>query len=372
MIKNIFTPKRFFLGRWIAPVLILLCSAFVIPVKPVNTIILQDERLTVNPQEFYIQQVTDERGPGRAVANLITDATTAQKQAVDLEGGTAVAIRKFISHNLPANTALRPVVVRINELKITETALPGGRIEGKVSINLAFDRKLGDDYIYLLSYKGSARYIRPDKQQDVIEATLRRTLVNGLVYLNTWMNREADTNPKLAKRVKLTITDYTDNTDPDTIYYSPKRPLTWDDFKARPATGGKYAAEVFPSIAFDEEVAVVNSVIEVRLRMKPYLPKSASWVRNGYRDDYTLNHEQRHFDIVKLAAEHYKRHLLTQQLPITNFDGAIHADYLDAFRDMNNMQQQYDDETQHGINQAAQAQWNERIDKELKSLGVIK
>jgi hypothetical protein len=34
---------------------------------------------------------------------------------------------------------------------------------------------------------------------------------------------------------------------------------------------------------------------------------------------------------------------------------------------MDNLQKQYDSETNHGANQAAQQRWNERIDKELKT-----
>ncbi|WP_158824986.1 hypothetical protein [Mucilaginibacter lacusdianchii] len=370
MIKNIFNGFSF-LVRFVSVAALLLSSyGFVWPVKPAAFITLQDERLAISPKEFYVASVVDNRSNTHAVAWLLADATVSKPQPIDLDGGAAQALKKYISNNIPVNTTLRPVIVHIDELKVIETALPGGRIEGKITINLSFDRKYPDDNVYLLSYKSSARYIRPQNQLDVVEPTLRRTLGSALIYLNTWMNKEADHNPKLAKKVKLSFTDYTDNSDPDTIYYTTKRPLIWNDFKAKPINGTKYAAEVFPSLAFDEEVEVVNSTIQVRIKMKVYLPKSASWVKPGYQDDYTLNHEQRHFDIAKIASEHYKRGLLTEQQPVTNYDGAIHADYLEAFRDMNRMQKQYDDETRHGLDQYAQSQWNERIDKELKILDV--
>jgi hypothetical protein len=371
MIKKIFTKFSFLWHMSAFAAALLLCYGFAWPVKQAASIALQDERLAIAPKEFFVADVTDDRRDKHAVAWLLADAVSAKPQPVDLDGGAAQALRRFINYNIPANKALRPVVVHIEELKVTETAMPGGRVEGKINIVLSFDRRFSDDNsMYLLSYKGSAKYIRPEKQQEVIEPTLRRTLGNALVYLNTWMNKEAETNPKLAKKVKLSFTDYTENTDPDTIYYTPKRPLNWNDFKAKPINGSKYAAEVFPSLGFDEEVNVVNSVIQVKIKMKVYLPKSASWVRGGSMDDYTLNHEQRHFDIVKLVSEHYKRNLLAEPQPVTNYDGAIHSDYLEAFREMNTLQKQYDDETRHGIDQYAQSQWNERIDKELKSLGV--
>ncbi len=82
--------------------------------------------------------------------------------------------------------------------------------------------------------------------------------------------------------------------------------------------------------------------------------------------DYALNHEQRHFDIAKIAAEHFKRKLASEQLPVDNYDGFINYDYLDAYREMDKLQEQYDKETDHGANHAAQEGWDRKIDEELR------
>lgn len=150
----------------------------------------------------------------------------------------------------------------------------------------------------------------------------------------------------------------------DSIYYSAKRLLTWDDFKSK-IPNSRYDAEVFPSIGYDERTDVTNGVINVGLAIKVSLPKSAAWVRNGSMNDYTLNHEQRHFDIAKIAAEHFEQKLKVENLTTTNFEGIINVDYLDAYREMDALQKQYDDETRHGADQAEQERWNKKIDNEL-------
>ena len=58
---------------------------------------------------------------------------------------------------------------------------------------------------------------------------------------------------------------------------------------------------------------------------------------------------------------------MDEKIPANNFDGPINEDYLEAYREMSKLQKQYDNETSHGANQAAQQHWNERIDKELKT-----
>jgi hypothetical protein len=335
--------------------------------KIIAPIVLNNEQLPVLPKEFYVAAVTDERDDRSAVAWLLptTEATPITPQyKVDFKYGAQAAIKQFVNYAIPPDKALRPVIVRIKKLKLAESLLAGGRVEGKMEVALSFDLKRAYDNVHLVDYRTSSTYNRTIGQQYDVETLLRHTLEAGLIYFNTWINREADNNIKLAKGVKLIFTDYTEQPEGDTIYYSAKRPLRWDDFKAVPI-GGKYEASVLPSIGYNERVEIINGIVNIHLAIKTYLPKSASWVRNGSSTDYSLNHEQRHFDIVKIIAERFKQKLMSEKLPVDNYDGYINVDYLEAFREMNMMQDQYDNETSHGTNSYAQQQWNEKIDKEL-------
>jgi hypothetical protein len=366
MIKPVF--KRQF--RCI-PVLILaflIFPAFRFAAAQTGNIILKDEQIPVTPKEFYIANVTDERDNRGAVAWILPPANiTDQAKAypVDLQGGALFAIKQFIERNLPRDTAYRPITIGLKKFMVTESALTGGKVEGHVAVVMSFDITRGDnETLHLLDYKGNATYTRNAGPPQEIEPTLRHTLENGLIYLNTWMDRQAATNIKLAKAVKISFTDYEEKPEGDTIYYSFKRPLTWDDFQSK-IPAGRYDAEVYPTIGYDEHTDVAKSVINVSLAIKVCLPKSASWVRDGSRNDYSLNHEQRHFDIAKIAAKHFKEKLNAENLTVGNYEGIINFDYLEAYREMNNMQKQYDDETRHGSDESAQQQWNERIDGEL-------
>lgn len=332
--------------------------------KTTAPIVLNNEQLPATPKEFYIAAITDERDNRNAIAWLLPPGKTEGKYPVDLKGGTLTAIKQFINFTWPPKKALRPVIVRIKKFRLDESLLPGGNVEGKVSLTLAFYLQKDEGSVRLIDYTGSAGYNRPGEQQVDVEPILRHALEHGLNYFNTWINREADTNIKLAKSVRLIFTDYTEQPEGDTIYYSAKRPLRWDDFKAKPE-GGKYEAEVFPSISYNEDVEVVKSVVNVHLSIKAYVPKSACWVRDGSRSAYSLNHEQRHFDIVKIIAGRFKKNLKAEKFTVDNYDGPVGAVYLESFHEMNMMQEQYDAETGHGSNSYTQQQWNEKIDREL-------
>jgi hypothetical protein len=108
------------------------------------------------------------------------------------------------------------------------------------------------------------------------------------------------------------------------------------------------------------------------MAIKVDVAKSDCWVRSSDRDSYVLNHEQRHFDIEKLVSEHFKQKISAMNLPVDNFDGPISVEYFETLREATRMQKQYDTQTSHGQNRQAQAQWNEKIDKELREYGLKK
>ncbi len=369
MIKTNSTRK--YTWHLIPPFLLVLFSGF----QPgPQSIVLHDEVLPVSPKEFYVANVVDERENRAAVAWLLPVADSDNNQGktspVDFQGGGLAAIKQFIDHSLPRNTSLRPVIIRLKRFIATETALPGGHVDGRVTFAMSFDLQRGNqDALHLGDYNGSARYNRKAGAPQAIEPTLRHVLTDGLVYLNSWMDQQANSNVNLAKEVKIDFTNYSEKKEGDTIYYTVKRPITWDDFKSK-IPDSKFDAETFPGIGYEEHAAVNNAVLNVHLAIKVYLPKSACWVKSGSRTDFALNHEQKHFDIAKIAAEHFKKKLSTEHFTVSNFEGPINVEYLEALREMNRLQKQYDDETKHGLDQGAQQRWNERIDKELKELGV--
>jgi hypothetical protein len=95
-----------------------------------------------------------------------------------------------------------------------------------------------------------------------------------------------------------------------------------------------------------------------------------SWVKDHARDAYSLNHEQRHFDIAKLVAEQFKQQVHPDSLTAEDHKSILHWKYLDAYREMNRLQEQYDDETGHGTNATEQARWNRYIDRALSQFAI--
>ncbi len=345
------------------------------PITPdTTTIVLRAEPLPFTPNEFYVASITDERPNQDAVAllHLATTAATptTRAQPVDLEGGGLTAISNYIRKSLPANPKLRPVTVRLQECRITETLGATGRVQGHVEVAMAFDLQQADGAVQLLTYKGGAKYNRPANELSVVEPALRQSLAGALTYFNTWINKEASNHPNLANRLSISVKEYSPDTDNDTVFYAVNRPLVWADFKASPRAASKFAASVFPGFAYEGKTNVADGEIKLDIALKVYVLKSSSWVKPVARNPYGLNHEQRHFDIVKLIAARFKQKLTPENLTLEDYNSIMQYLYLESFREMNRLQEQYDAETQHGINQDAQERWNKRIDTELRPLNI--
>lgn len=342
--------------------------------KGTDPIILVDEAMPFKPNIYYIAGITDDRADKSTIAHLIIKSPANQTtvQVLNLQGGVQHAISGFVERNLPKNKTLRPVNISIKEFRVSETLLPNGSTEGRVNLHLSFGFEKDYGTEHLVDYDGGLRYVRTgNNYTTVIEPCIRKALKNGLVYFNDWVKNNTAANHKLAKGVKFTFTNYTESTEGDTIYYSPSRPITWNDFQSKHKPPMVANAMVMPGFGYEIEQEVVNGIINVNAQLKVYLPKSACWADSYGRDAYALNHEQRHFDITKIIAEKYKQKILTHNLTPDNYEAFILMEYLESYRDMDKMQKAYDKETSHSRNQFAQQEWNERIDRELKSFKVI-
>jgi hypothetical protein len=356
------------------PVLLLLSATG--PTRPSEApLVLQPVKLPFTPTQFYVAQVRDERPNRSAVAWLLPEPTKpgaplAAPRPVDLQGGGLGAIQAFVRQSLPRNSALRPIQIRLRECRVQEKPSSNGGVEGHITLNLAFDYQTSERPVFLTEYRGGARYVRAASDRTPIEPALRQALAGSLSYLNAWLNKAVLTDVRLATAVRPTFRYETRRTESDTVFYDPAKPLTWSDFTGQPRPRGMYAASVFPGFAYQGRARVRNGVVELELILSVFTVRSSSWVAPGQQTAYNLNHEQRHFDLVRLVAERFRRKATPDSLTVEDYNSTLQLQYLKSFTEMNHLQDQYDAETHGGTDPAAQERWNRRIDEDLKKYGV--
>jgi hypothetical protein len=325
----------------------------------------------LSPDEYFITKILDERSDLSPTAFLVHDAKNGNNlRTANLKGGTIPALEQYISGAYPGNKALRPIVLRIKDCKIIEKLKDSrtGLVEGDVHLDFTFALEREDELMDLLDFQGGISYKRGVRQFHLIEPFLRRSVNLAMKYFDDWITKDAPNNNILAQSVRINMRDYSGSNEGDTVFYATERLLTWADFTGRPRFNS-YAASIFASIGYEANSRMENGEIVLDLVFKTYMLKSSSWVRSA-NNSYGLNHEQRHFDIAKIIIEQLKDTLAKLELEPHNYDRKISFHYLEAFREMNRMQEEYDGQTANGSNAPAQERWNKKIDGLLRELGV--
>jgi len=154
--------------------------------------------------------------------------------------------------------------------------------------------------------------------------------------------------------------------DDSIIVWDEKRPLTWNDFKIKEkdlnknGEAGKVSLNLKIIFKYD---AINNLQYEIIPMVNPY--KSSSVVK--YESNYGLQHEQLHFDIVKLFAIKIEK-LYKKYNDIKNYQRIFDS----ISTELKKTQIKYDKETAHSILAFNQKLWEYNIHNELQKYDYYK
>jgi len=168
------------------------------------------------------------------------------------------------------------------------------------------------------------------------------------------------------------------------IEWSPQRPLTWSDFlDSVPRTADEIrVAATTASISWSYKYSVAHSSARCTFTITEIgsvagFHPGSSWVRAEHRNPGVLAHEQGHFDIAQIYREKFiaaTRELIgfsdeclgrnkrtaaeDSERRIAEIVGSVYEEIWNQYR---SHQEQYDADTVHGSDTAAQARWTEDI-----------
>jgi hypothetical protein len=150
--------------------------------------------------------------------------------------------------------------------------------------------------------------------------------------------------------------------------WTPNRKLTWDDFRGpiQSELHPDVAAATFCGIGFETNT-ITSKNNQVKIRVYNNFYPTQSWVRPGQEIPEILAHEQTHFDICELYTRKLRQRLDNVSVSVTNLRTRLSAIYQQVQEEYKIRQQQYEDETEHGLIADEQVRWQNMINKELAS-----
>lgn len=96
--------------------------------------------------------------------------------------------------------------------------------------------------------------------------------------------------------------------------------------------------------------------------------ESKSWKHPSTNDSYTLNHEQKHFDICELYARKLRREISLNIKNSGDYEKYFQKIYDNTLQEYQKFQKLYDKETLHGLNTEQQEIYNHKIITDLEKL----
>lgn len=324
---------------------------------------LSPEKLSFSPS-FSIVDVTDTRPQRDNIGQTFISAS--QKESINFKAGTEAAIKKFLTQSLSNKETPLLLRYRILELKITESKLPNGNFSGQIQLKVAFDRIGKKDTVFLTETTTSTSFVRSDPQMSNsrYESILGSIFSKSVEYFDKWLTLNGSKHEALIKGVKVIFMPENDVNDNDTIYYQTRK-ISWDDFRGKP-TNTRYGAAIFANFAYGASFHVIDSYIVAKISTKTYMVRGMSWVQPNALSDYALAHEQLHFDIAKLVTERFKKKIAAMQADlIIDLNSMIQYEYLESYREMNQLQKQYDSDSNHSLYRQGQIDWEMKVKKWL-------
>lgn len=154
----------------------------------------------------------------------------------------------------------------------------------------------------------------------------------------------------------------------DTLYWSPDRQVTWDDFTGTMPGMNAYAAYTHTLITFGYTLTINGDTVQPQFTIRCAFIRSLSWVNRSRPEalsEELLSHEQLHFDIAELTARRLKEELAAKTFYRTSYQTEITALYRKVIEDGDQLQRSYDKETRHGVDKIRQEEWKTEIHRKL-------
>lgn len=314
---------------------------------------------------YYIVELEDLRKETNTIGRIINFGS---ENTLQFDKKANQALFEYFTAAAPSNAPNQlPIYFKIIAFNINEKKVSPNKITGTVHFQVAYSWFRDAVPVELTTFNMTVNFSRPS-DKPIYEEIISKSLNQSVVYLQDWIYKNKGKNTALTQNLIIKFKDIFGSNESDTIFYRPERPLKWTDFQGNSNRISKFAAAVFSSISYEGNSSVQDNNLIIEIGLKTFMVKENSWVKSSTKDLASLKHEQLHFDLTRIAADKFKQRLLKADLSIDDYDSEIQYQFLEAFKEMNTLQKQYDQETSHGINASSQAAWEKKIEREIREI----
>ena len=323
---------------------------------------LKNQKLNYTPKEFYISGITDHRPDTSKLGTMRAGISNKHVEA-NLQNGTAAGLMAFIDANIKQDKTKPALEMHLDRFDISEQS--NGfkeRLDLAAEVSFHSNDKLLFNYTFN-SYAESGMDVSP---------YIAKLLSQFTEYTLKELDKSIAQNRDLLAEPSLLVTAEIGTTpsDPDHIPYLADMPLVKENFKGKADKLSIASAATYSGFGVRYLTETKGNTQKVRVVITPYFDMMHSWWRPVKDEKTILAHEQLHFDITALYAHKYAD-LIKAHTFITD-DLAIELEKLQrqVQKELEQAQEDYDTETNHGRIKDKQQAWEQKIKEELAAVKV--
>ncbi|MBI5857608.1 MAG: DUF922 domain-containing protein [Sphingobacteriales bacterium] len=155
---------------------------------------------------------------------------------------------------------------------------------------------------------------------------------------------------------------FAQSADEEMLEWNASKKLTWNDYQSKPEPQSDAAASTTTYLKIEYNISS-NSF---GYKINSWFSKTRSWGR--YKTDFILLHEQGHFDIAEIFARKLNKRMSEYKFNWNTYNKDLKRIYDDIMHEKEEMQDEYDNETNHSINKEKQEEWLKKIEELLDGL----
>lgn len=253
--------------------------------------------------------------------------------------------------------------IAIDQLNFEETIGNDQRITGKSGLQWQVFAITESGNTYLLKCRSSSKYSRSYMRDPsaFYAKLLGQNIQSAYNYIDEYLQKNNQIMEAFNTGTEIVMLPFNQKNSADTIHYHSRR-VNWSDFTGPVRTQSNYGAAIFAGIAINTHYTVKNGKIKVFVQPQVFMVKSQSWVKEKAKTSYGLAHEQLHFDIAKVVMNRLLSKIKNMQAStVDDISSMIQYEYLESFRELNRLQEAYDSESNHSINEAGQRKWTLQV-----------
>ena len=330
---------------------------------------LKAEKWNAKQVLFYISDVFDERSEKSHAGKVFSGNKLV---TADFKISLEKDLKYLIDASMEQDSSLVPLFLSLKrfELKTTGTYKNQKIV---LDFSILFYRIINEKRYNVFETKGMPEMVLQGSYANAPEKIIRESLKSVINGFNDWINQQTDL-PPLARTVRVVFEKENKNINTetgDTIIWNKNYKLKWSDFKGNSEVTS-FMAQSNCIFSYRAEPKTSNSILNLNIRLNACFDRRGSWVKTGQQKDPLLAHEQLHFDICEIYVHHLRNKILGATLNPMEFDIQINLLFEEVWKAYLKKQQQYDEETGHGIITDKQLYWEEEIRSQLKNTSLEK